>query len=93
MNSAGSRDLRRSRRADPWRALDEHSRQSRIGEELQRRRAEDRFREEYHDACAKTIAAGPPVEQRQRGSGAAIRARREEQRRQWERRRFRNGRS
>ena len=50
------------------------------------RRAEDRIREERHDACAKTIYVDKPVEQRQNASDARIRERREEQRRQWDRR-------
>jgi hypothetical protein len=49
------------------------------------RRAEDRIREERHDACAKTIFARKPVEQRARWS-EALRDRRDELKRQWEQR-------
>jgi hypothetical protein len=56
------------------------------GEGSDRRRAEDRYREERHDALAKTIFATTPVEQRQHRSDRELRATREEQRRQWDRR-------
>lgn len=50
------------------------------------RRAEDRIREEHHDARAKTVFANKPVEQRERRD-AQVRERREEQKRQWDGRR------
>jgi hypothetical protein len=50
------------------------------------RRAEDRYREERHDALAKTIFATTPVEQRQHRSDRELRATRQEQQRQWDRR-------
>jgi hypothetical protein len=53
---------------------------------VERRRAEDRIREELHDARAKTNCATTPVEQRQRRSDTQTRVRRAEQKRQWERR-------
>jgi len=53
---------------------------------MEGRRAEDRYREERHDAFAKTICATTPVEQRQHRSDRELRAIREEQQRQWDRR-------
>jgi hypothetical protein len=53
---------------------------------LEGRRAEDHYREERHDALAKTIFATTPVEQRQHRSDRELRATREEHRRQWDRR-------
>jgi len=59
--------------------------QARVGGS-ERRRAEDQYREERHDALAKTIFATTPVEQRQHRSDRELRATREEQRQQWTRR-------
>jgi len=54
--------------------------------QVEDRRAEDRIREDRHDACAKTIFAVKPVEQREGWCEAALRARREELKRQWDER-------
>ena len=70
---------------NPWRPLRERPTQA-WTEGRDGRRAEDRYREERHDALAKTICATTPVEQRQHRSDRELRATREEQRRQWDRR-------
>jgi hypothetical protein len=54
--------------------------------QVEDRRAEDRIREERHDACAKTIFSVKPVEQRERWCGALLRARLDELKRQWDQR-------
>ena len=48
-----------------------------------RRRAEDRIREERHDALAKSICAGRYAEQRRYRLPSELRAQREEDERRW----------
>ena len=85
MKGGGSNGLRQTPTEDLWRALAARVTQ-RIVTEVEHRRAEDRIREELHDARAKTIYAHAPVEQRERRAGAEARNRREQQRREWDRR-------
>jgi hypothetical protein len=49
-----------------------------------KRRAEDRIREERHDALAKSICAGRYAEQRRYRSPSELRAQREDDERQWQ---------
>ena len=82
MQLRSSRGASQGLATDRWRSL--RLTQGRGGSEG--RRAEDQYREERHDALAKTIFATTPVEQRQHRSDRELRATREEQRQQWTRR-------
>jgi hypothetical protein len=48
-----------------------------------RRRAEDRIRDERHDALAKSICAGEYAEKRQHRAESVLRAEREEDEKRW----------
>ena len=83
MRVRSSREASQILQADRWRSLRLTKAQSGGSDG---RRAEDQYREERHDALAKTIFATTPVEQRQHRSARELRAMREEQRQQWTRR-------
>jgi hypothetical protein len=78
-----ARDARLRRTLEQLRSFREQLEQRGM-QDRERRRAEDRIREERHDARARIIRA--PTERRQRRSDAELRAQREKDQRRWQER-------
>jgi hypothetical protein len=80
-----TRDARLRRTLEQLRSFREELEQ-RSTQDRERRRAEDRIREERHDARATTIRAARSAERRRRRSDTQLRAERAKDQRRWQER-------